>query len=113
MFLEKIDGDMVAFYCPGCECSHMVDPKRWAVDLVHDTIHPSVLVHENWKMPNDWDPDTAPRDESGKFVTQENGKILGAVKTPRCHSFVRNGKIQYLNDCTHALAGKIVDMEEM
>jgi len=30
----------------------------------------------------------------------------------RCHSFVRDGKIQYLSDCTHALAGQTVELEE-
>jgi hypothetical protein len=29
-----------------------------------------------------------------------------------CHSFVTDGKIQYLNDCTHELAGKTVDLPE-
>lgn len=28
----------------------------------------------------------------------------------RCHSFVREGKIQYLSDCTHELAGQTVEM---
>lgn len=30
-----------------------------------------------------------------------------------CHLFVRNGKIEYLGDCTHSLAGKVIDMEDM
>jgi len=29
-----------------------------------------------------------------------------------CHSFVRDGKIEFLNDCTHELAGKTVPMED-
>lgn len=29
-----------------------------------------------------------------------------------CHSFVSDGKIQFLNDCTHALAGKTVELGE-
>lgn len=28
-----------------------------------------------------------------------------------CHSFVRNGKIEFLSDCTHELAGKTVELE--
>jgi len=28
----------------------------------------------------------------------------------RCHSFVTAGQIQFLGDCTHALAGKTVEM---
>jgi hypothetical protein len=28
----------------------------------------------------------------------------------RCHSFVREGRIEYLSDCEHAMAGKTVDL---
>lgn len=31
----------------------------------------------------------------------------------RCHSFVTDGKIQYLGDCTHALRGKTIDLPEL
>lgn len=27
-----------------------------------------------------------------------------------CHSFVRDGQIEFLSDCTHALAGKTVSL---
>ncbi|WP_027489383.1 DUF6527 family protein [Rhodanobacter sp. OR92] len=30
-----------------------------------------------------------------------------------CHSFVRDGRIQFLGDCTHALAGQTVDLPEI
>lgn len=30
----------------------------------------------------------------------------------RNHVFIRSGKVQYLSDCTHALAGQTVDMVE-
>lgn len=29
----------------------------------------------------------------------------------RCHSFVRGGRIEFLSDCTHRLAGQTVAME--
>ena len=29
---------------------------------------------------------------------------------PCCHSFVSDGKVRFLNDCTHALAGMTVDL---
>ncbi|MDG4811920.1 DUF6527 family protein [Hydrogenovibrio sp. 3SP14C1] len=32
---------------------------------------------------------------------------------PRCHSFIKNGKWQFLNDCDHELKGQIVDMVEI
>jgi phage terminase large subunit GpA-like protein len=28
----------------------------------------------------------------------------------RCHSFVTDGRIEFLSDCTHALAGKTLDL---
>lgn len=31
----------------------------------------------------------------------------------RCHSFVKAGKIQFLADCSHELAGKTVDLLEV
>jgi len=30
-----------------------------------------------------------------------------------CHSFIRNGMIQYLNDCHHHLAGKTIELPEI
>ena len=29
-----------------------------------------------------------------------------------CHSFITDGKIQYLNDCTHKLAGQTIELPE-
>jgi hypothetical protein len=31
----------------------------------------------------------------------------------RCHSFVTDGRIAFLTDCSHALAGQTVDLPEM
>lgn len=30
-----------------------------------------------------------------------------------CHSFVRDGEIQFLDDCTHKLAGQTVELPEI
>ncbi len=67
-----------------------MNPWTWNGDLEHPTLSPSVLVT--------WDE-------------YENGD---APPTPkRCHSFVRNGQIEFLNDCTHALAGQTVELPEL
>lgn len=31
----------------------------------------------------------------------------------RCHYFLRSGKLQFLADCTHAFAGRTVDLPEL
>lgn len=30
-----------------------------------------------------------------------------------CHSFIRDGKIEYLNDCTHELKGQTIELPEI
>ena len=31
----------------------------------------------------------------------------------RCHSFVTDGRVRFLSDCTHELAGQVVDLLEV
>ena len=81
-FIEKNDDGTYSFYCPGCKCCHGVTDNIWEIDMENNTISPSVLVR-------------TPRPKGMKI----------------CHSFVRNRTIQYLNDCTHDLSGKTVEME--
>lgn len=35
------------------------------------------------------------------------------IKGHECHFFIKNGMIEYLNDCHHKLAGQTVPMEPM
>jgi hypothetical protein len=32
---------------------------------------------------------------------------------PVCHLYITDGKIQYLDDCTHEYAGKTIEMEDI
>ena len=85
---------MYKFYCPACKECHWVAvgprsvwPKdvRWSFNgnLDKPTISPSLLVTH--KRPD------------GEH---------------RCHSFIRDGKIQYLGDCTHDMKGQTVEIPE-
>lgn len=38
--------------------------------------------------------------------------VHGDPSTPTCHSFVTDGRIQFLGDSTHALAGHTVDLPD-
>jgi hypothetical protein len=82
-------GDGIGFWCPGCDSIHVIrtKPNGWAWDGNVDapTISPSILV-------------------------TYDGKDAGQADAPpsRCHSFVKAGRIEFLSDCTHALAGKTV-----
>ncbi len=83
---ETVDGWL--FECPGCGNIHKFD-ERWTFnnDLDKPTFRPSLLVNGNMQYHNS--------------------------ATPRCHSFVTNGKIKFLGDCTHELAGQTVELEEI
>lgn len=38
--------------------------------------------------------------------------VHGSETTPKCHSFVADGRIQFLADCTHGMAGQTVDIPD-
>ncbi|WP_298357471.1 DUF6527 family protein [Rhodoblastus sp.] len=88
--LRTVEGNRVAFDCPGCKNRHVLTvrpapPPSWEFNGDYDrpTFRPSILV----SLPAD--------DEFPAEV---------------CHSFVTDGQIHFLGDCTHELAGKTVPL---
>lgn len=98
--------------CPGCDQDHLFDVKRWTFngDLEKPTFSPSMLS-KSVALPS-VDPITGDytRGPDGKYLLDSQGRINGS-RDIVCHSFVRNGQIEYLSDCTHDLAGKTVPLE--
>lgn len=91
--------EYVEFKCPGCKTFHSIDTNgalkwKWNGSLELPTFEPSVLC---WL-------------EHNKDEDEEERKY---VDSRRCHSFVRDGKIQFLDDCGHELAGQTVDLPEI
>lgn len=72
------------FLCPACRAPHQCD-TRWTFngDRERPTFGGSVLVYE-----------------------------VKEIHQPRCHSIVRDGRIEYCNDSTHAFAGKTEDLPD-
>ena len=115
--LRKLEGGAVAFHCPGCGEAHQVGveapaPVIWGFNGDGDrpTFTPSILVRgvrieggdaeieriiETYRLPEDREAMLA-------------DKRINTV----CHSFVTHGRILFLGDCTHALAGQTVDLPE-
>jgi hypothetical protein len=73
------------FWCPACGFLHWID-GRWTItgDEAAPTVRASVLVELDRSNP--------PR---------------------RCHLFITDGRLEYLADCTHALAAQAVDMIDL
>lgn len=72
------------FDCPGCNQSHLVPMPRWTFTGTREkpTFNPSLLCTTRFT-------------DAGR-------------PTAICHSFIRDGMIQFLGDCTHHLAGQTV-----
>lgn len=92
--LRSTEGGGLLFWCPGCDMAHQVrvgegPSPRWLWNGSADrpTFQPSVLV-------------------------RYDGADAGVAGAPPavCHSFVVDGAIQFLGDCTHALAGQTVPL---
>lgn len=106
--LRSADGGGLMFHCPGCNSTHMVrvgdgPGPRWGYNgnPENPTFTPSILLrHQSWVPP----------------VTAENLGEWQRSPWPQtkaeavCHSFVTDGRIQFLGDCTHHLAGQTVDL---
>jgi hypothetical protein len=97
------------FFCPGCQ-EHHAPTEGWMFngDVEKPTFSPSILVRGTKITEKGW----AEYDAWRAAGCPKRDKPLDSVPTV-CHSFVRGGKIQFLSDCTHALAGQTVELPEI
>lgn len=109
--LRSLEGGRLAFWCPGCNEAHHVTvgdgpgPRwNWNGDVDRPTFTPSVRV------------------SSGHYASDHHDDCWctyevrfgepAPFRCGVCHSFVTDGRIQFLGDCTHALAGQTVDVPD-
>ena len=105
--LRSGEGGKIFFRCPGCGEAHGITVgdgpgPRWGYNgnPERPTFTPSILVRGS-KVVRDADGNW-----TGEWEHDEHGNHVKFV----CHSFVKDGRIQFLGDCTHALAGQTVDL---
>jgi hypothetical protein len=98
-------GAWVSWWCPGCEEDHEVgikpgSPHGWEFNgnPARPALQPSVLALSRRTFIDE-------TLEGDALTARENVR-----QTPMCHSFIRDGFIQYLGDSTHELAGQTVPM---
>lgn len=75
---------LLLIWCPGCDDVHGINPQAWH-----------------------WDGRTDLPTISPSILVTRPG-LPG-----QCHSFVTDGRIQFLGDCTHPLAGQTVDLPDV
>lgn len=103
--LRSTEDNGILFWCPGCDGAHRIqygvgDGPRWGYngDPEAPTFTPSILVRGKQPL------------TSEEYEAFKRGEPLPEPRPLVCHSFVTNGKILFLGDCTHAMAGQTVDL---
>lgn len=111
--LRVLQGGMVAFFCPGCKEYHAIHIDRsehpvWSFNGDYDkpTFNPSILVKSGHHCDH-----AKPGDCWCNFKERYPDEGEPHFKCGICHSFVTDGKIRFLDDCTHELRGQTVDLE--
>ncbi len=93
----NLDGSLYGyrFNCPGCNETHTIT-TRWTFngDLDNPTVSPSIRIFH---------PANPNEPEEFKEYRKEH----------MCHSYIKNGKIEFLPDCTHHLVNQEVDLPEI
>lgn len=107
--LRTIEGGDLGFWCPGCDEMHVLSPG-WKFNGNYDapTFTPSVLVTSGCKTPQHKPGDSCWCTWNAEAVAA--GLEPSAFACSRCHSFVTDGRIQFLTDSTHKLAGQTVPL---
>ncbi len=101
MKIRKLRNGELQFYCEGCQHHHTFNHTwNFNQDFNHPTIHPSILVRG-----------TEPITDEELQLVMDGVKIN--PKPLVCHSFIKEGKIQYLGDCTHHLKNQTVELQEV
>lgn len=110
--LRSLEGGLLQFWCPGCDETHSVRVVgagrplwKYNGDPVKPTFTPSILVTNGHFASNH-----KKGDPCWCTYNAEHPDDPSKFGCKRCHSFVTDGKIQFLKDCSHALAGKTVPL---
>ncbi len=108
MIKVKVTGDYACIYCPACDDWHCLsigkDGWQFNGDIENPTFSPSLLVKSGHYIDGG-------NKETCEFCTGKS-EYADCYKCNICHSFIKDGKIQYLSDCTHDLAGKTIELGE-
>lgn len=95
--LKRCQGGSVRFLCPGCALT----AEKHPVSAAHVVPVAPTQTAREWGFNGDFDKPTL---TPSVDVTQRDGDT-----TFKCHSFVVDGRIRFLSDSTHPLAGQTVD----
>lgn len=111
--LRNVQGGLLAWWCPGCGKAHQVRASIRGGVPTPDPADPDWTppaeyyeAREGWT----WNGSASRPTFMPSVLVTYNGPDAGQDGAPPaiCHSFVVDGQMQMLGDCTHALAGQTV-----
>lgn len=110
--LRSREGGFI-YWCQGCEETHSVRTDglgAWGFDgnLAAPTFSPSVLVTSGHYVSTH-----KPGDRCWCTYNAEHPNRPASFQCHRCHTFVVAGMVQFLADCSHALAGQTLPLPDL
>lgn len=90
--VAKVKGGGQAFYCPGCERVHTIN---------------TVPELRHWSFNGDYQKPTFYPTIHRRFAIVGTKAIAA-----ECHCLISAGKIEFLKDCSHSLAGVTLDLPD-
>jgi hypothetical protein len=109
--LRRRPDGRLSFLCPGCRSTHELSVGEggiwgWNGDAERPTFTPSILVRQGHYAYNE------PREKCWCTWNRDHPDDPSAFVCQRCHSFVTDGQIRFLEDSTHDLAGQTVPIPD-
>lgn len=106
--LRRPSSGRLAWFCPGCNTTHEITTEGtnawgWNGDAERPSFSPGVLVttghHSQFRTPGSgcW------CDYRARYPLERD-----VPECYRCHSYVTDGAMQFLSDCSHDLRGQTV-----
>lgn len=110
--LRNTEGGRLSYWCQGCDMLHQVavgdgqGPRwGWNGDVERPTFTPSVLVS--------WEQGEPPATTNEIAEKIRRGEIIQVKVKKICHTFITDGRVQFLSDCTHEFAGQTLDLPDL
>lgn len=111
-YLRVTEGGGFSYWCQGCKSMHHIDvgagpgPRwSWNGDMDKPTFSPSISIRSGH-----YSSRHKPGDECWCTYNAKHPEEEKDFECVVCHTFIVDGMVQFLGDCTHEFVGKTVPL---
>jgi len=94
----------LGFLCPGCKEIHLITDSETDIEAIGNG---------PWTFNGNFESPTIRASVLTRRYCFNSATGKHDKEIERCHSFITDGKIQFLSDCQHELAGQTVDLNDI